>query len=110
MARPKKKNLDVNTRQQLNEADELELMCMSKGWGVAKSILMKDILELGDITSLTELDPNKLIQEVAGRQMAISLLDNWLRKIDSKIKNKNAYHETYIKHVENSFINYGEEE
>ena len=100
---PRKKQ-DIKTAEKLDEADELELMCRGRGWIVAKGMLMQEIMNLGDIMAFKETDPTKLSVELAARQMAIEILWSWIRKIDSAIKTKNAYQETFNKSLEMNFV------
>jgi hypothetical protein len=100
----KRKQGDAKTNEQLNKADELELMCRGNGWRIAKEMLMKKIIELNDISTIDITNVTNLQAEVAGRNMAIATLFTWINEIDTTIKNKNAYTEVYKSELSGIYI------
>lgn len=101
MAFSKKK---TEEERQLSQVEELELMCKSNGWMIAREMIISKIADLGNILTLDNPDMNKLSIEIGARQLAVQTLLEFLKGIDAAIKTKNSYQNTFNKTSEFSFI------
>lgn len=74
-----KPTLDEETQKSLTDAQEVELLIGSKGWGVIKGKLDALILDLQNINNLEVGATASLETQLLGRKMASDLLFAWLK-------------------------------
>ena len=75
---------------QVSEAERLRYLVKSEGWALVENKLKQLIINLSDITKITEEDPNKLAITLAVNKKVISILMEWLADIKGDI-NKQSY-------------------
>jgi hypothetical protein len=74
--------LDKETREELQVGEKLSRLVDSQDWVQAKLLLNDLILEVSNILQIEERDPILLMQEVASRQLAVSLVRAWIDQVE----------------------------
>ena len=96
--------MDKDTRNALSDADYLREMTGTEGWRIAKKRFFDKINELSDILSFDNLDPQKLMLQIASHQQAIKQMIDWLGSIEGDVAQEKNYNEILQKEKENSYI------
>lgn len=96
--------MDKDTKRALRESSELEHLVKSDGWAIARQKIFNKIVELNDITSITEFDPNKLIVIIAAKQEAVKILFEWLTEIEGIAKGNKDLHKQMLEQQKHDFI------
>lgn len=77
--------MDNETSHIMNEADMIRQTLESEGWQVMARKLDEIIAGVCDIRNLTEFDAAKRMEELQRRIDAVSLLEDWLRKVKGEV-------------------------
>lgn len=71
--------MDKESQKILTEADHVESMIKSTGWGIVKAKLDTRILDLQNINNLDTTDITTLPTQLAARKMTSEILFAWLK-------------------------------
>jgi hypothetical protein len=96
--------MDEETKKVIRESEELSNMCKSIGWGIARERIFLKIMELNDITTITEIDPQKLMVIIAAKQEAVKILFEWLSEIEGVAKNAKELRKQFLDKQKEDFI------
>lgn len=78
-----RKKVDKETQQLIQTGEAIKNLVESSAWQEVRKRLIRDVSAIRDITSLTQLNNEKMLfQEVAARQIAAEILLNWLKGIE----------------------------
>ena len=103
------KKTDKQTMKVMKEGEQLLRLVEDEKWMTAKRLLYKQILEVGNILAI-ETKENALV-ELAARQMAITMVFEWIKEVEGSALAHKANAEMFREIQENSHVMYlGEEE
>jgi hypothetical protein len=71
--------LDIETKKELSDGEEVSNLLESRGWGIIKPRLDNRIIDLQNINNLDDTKPETLSIQLAARKMASDLLFAWLQ-------------------------------
>ena len=74
--------MDTDTKKIVGDNKFLQEMIDHEGWKIARQLFTQKIVELSNILSLEETDPNKLMIEIQARRYATNLLWDFIREIE----------------------------
>ncbi|MCK9370772.1 hypothetical protein M0R04_12755 [Candidatus Dojkabacteria bacterium] len=78
-------NINAETQKIITEGEELKQMVNSEGWRIARQKLGAKVASLSDILLIEDVDPNKLMLQLAANQQAIKILITWLKEIEGEV-------------------------
>lgn len=82
---------DRETTETLQQGRNLEDMIKSDGWGVAYAKLEQLLNDAGSIFGLEAKDEKSMFTEVAARQMAINIVNAWIKDILGTVEQYRAH-------------------
>lgn len=82
--------LDKETSEILQKGAKLKEFTKSDAWGDIKGQLTSKLVELADITTLSEADPMAMLQEIKVRKLAINLVMGWVREVEGQVSQHEA--------------------
>lgn len=71
---------DAEDKKLLTDAEHVQNMLQSQGWGVVKGKLDTLILDLQNINNIDMERPDTLSVQLAARKMAVDLIFGWLKR------------------------------
>lgn len=79
-------NLDKETKKIFSDGEKLKSMTESEGWSIAKQLLLKKVAEQLNLSNITNIDPNNIVQIIGIRQETAKALMEWLREIEGNVE------------------------
>lgn len=96
--------IDKETAKLLSDDEEISAMTKSLGWGLVREKIFMKIMELNDITTITEIDPQRLMIVIAAKQEAVKILFEWLNEIEGIAKTSKQLRDQFIQKQKEDFI------
>ena len=96
--------MDKQTAKKIRQSEEIKNMVMSAGWQEAKAMIFTKIMELNDLTSLAEADPQKLMIIIAAKQEAVKILIEWLNEVEGIAKNSDYLKKQFLEQKRDEFM------
>jgi Mor family transcriptional regulator len=86
---------DQETAKVLAKGSKLRDFVKSESWVDVKSQLTEKLVELADITTLSDVDPTQILQEIKTRKLAINLVMGWVREIEGQANQHEANEQAF---------------
>lgn len=96
--------LDKETGEIMQRGTKLRDFVKSDAWGMIKGELTNKLIALADITTLEEVDPLKMLQDIQVRKQAINLVMGWVREVEGSVSQHEANEEAFKKIKEETVI------
>ena len=96
--------IDKQTARKIKQSDDIKNMTLSDGWREVKAMIFTRIMELNDITSLAEADPQKLMIIIAAKQEAVKILLEWLNEVEGIAKNSDYLKKQFLEQQKEDFL------
>jgi len=96
--------IDQETAKELGKGKQTSLFVKSEAWAAAKDKLTQKLVELADITTLTDGDPTAMLQDIKTRKLAINIVMGWVREIEGEANQYDANEQAFRKVKEESII------
>jgi len=94
-----RQKLDKDTQEEVKRSEKLNSLVRSRGWGEAKSMLMKKLASLDSITKFVEegKTPEEMASDFKAQVSAIAIIQEWLADIEGT----SEQHEEFMASLEN---------
>ena len=99
--------LDKDTYNLAQEQKKFKELVDSDGWKEAKATLMSRMADMTSVMNIVDLDPSKVVVEIGARQLAQSILLEWIADIEGtaeqykhNVQPVQQDHPTFIKEVD----------
>lgn len=99
------KTLDKETQKIFSQGEALKDMTESKGWQVAKELLLKKAANLLNMADISDLNPNTIVQIIGIRQETAKNLIEWLKEIEGTVDQHKGNIETYSEITDEYIVN-----
>lgn len=99
-----KPKIDKETHKVLKEGDLLQELVKSDGWKIVQKRFTDMVIELGDVFSIKDAEPEAAFRQLAARQIAIELVMNWMKDIEGRARQHAANSEAYGKLRREAYI------
>jgi hypothetical protein len=96
--------MNNETKKILSESEELSSMLKSRGWAVAKRMLLDRMADMGSLLNLEERDPVRLFQLVGAKQEAIKMVIEWINSLDNSVSWAEEYKKGIKDNIEKMVI------
>lgn len=97
--------MDKETAKIIRDGKEVRAFVESDGWSVVKDMLIKKIVDLGNI--LTIEDKDNLMAEIGARQEAIKILRDWLTEVEGMSEVSKVNDTIFTEYQEKLYIDFG---
>lgn len=87
--------MDKETSEILKRGNKLREFVKSEAWGDIKGKLTEKLVSLADITTLSDVDPSQILQEIKTRKLAINLVMGWVREIEGEVSQHEANEQAF---------------
>lgn len=77
---------DPDTEKELGEGEALVLMTQSAGWGIARALLIEDIMDLQNIHNVSDASIDNVVVDIKSRKAAVAILYAWLKKVEGRVE------------------------
>lgn len=82
------RNDDRDTQEVLTDGEELSQMAQSRGWGIARGMLVEKILDLQNIHNVDEASASidNVVIDIKSRKAAVAVLYAWLKEVEGRVE------------------------
>lgn len=81
---------DRETQKVLTDGEELAMMAKSRGWGIAREMLVDKILDLQNIHNVDDTSIDKVLADIKARKLAAQILFEFKNAVEGKVEQYEA--------------------